>query len=61
MNTVHQVYITNWQQEHIALTLAEEDKVFDRNNIIYAANGKLNAYYIIYIDNEIVCFIGAFN
>lgn len=51
---VYKIYIVDWQQqEHILLTLAEEDRVFVRNNIIYAANGNKDTYYFVSIVDNI--------
>jgi hypothetical protein len=45
---VYKIYMIDYQQqENMLLTLSDEDKVFDKNNILYAANGNKDTYYIV--------------
>lgn len=55
---VYKIHMIEWQQKYMLLTLAEEDKVFDKSNIIYDANGNKDTYYIISIEDDIVYIRG---
>ena len=45
---VYKIYMIDYQQqEYMLLTLEAEDKVFEKSNILYAANGNKDTYYIV--------------
>ncbi len=50
---VYKIYMIDYQQrEYVLLTLERKDKVFDRNNILYAANGNKDTYYIVSVIDD---------
>lgn len=56
---VYKIHMIEWQQEkYMLLTLAEENKVFDKSNIIYDANGKKDTYYVVSIEDDIAYIRG---
>lgn len=50
---IYKIYMIDWKhQNYILLTLSQEDKLFGKENIVYAANKNGDTYYIVSIVDD---------